>query len=95
MGNEIFGKAKLGTKEVELRGFTGTVSGDGTIGAVGGINLKLQAAQQRHLRRVLVPEVYDTTDGDWETPFLLQVSPVGNIALAYKALVGRPLRDGG
>ena len=76
------------------RVITGTVTGDGRIGAVPGINLKLQAAQRRHLRRVLVPEIYDTTDGDWETPFLLQVSPVANIALAYQALVGRPLRDG-
>lgn len=77
------------------RVITGTVTGDGRIGAVPGINLKLQAAQRRHLRRVLVPEVYDTTDGDWQTPFLLQVSPVGTVALAYQALVGRPLKEGG
>ncbi len=77
------------------RVITGTVTLDGQIGAVGGVHLKLQAAYEERLDRVLVPEVYDIADGDWQTPFLLQVSPVGTVAKAYHALVGRPLGEGG
>lgn len=68
------------------RVLTGTVSQDGHIGAVGGIALKLKAAHVQHLNRVLVPEEYDETDGDWNTPFLLHVSPVDSVATAYQAL---------
>ncbi|GIW54302.1 MAG: hypothetical protein KatS3mg082_0706 [Nitrospiraceae bacterium] len=74
------------------RVLTGTVTRDGHIGAVGGISLKLAAARDQNLRRVLVPEEYDVSDGDWETPFLLQVSPVGTVTTAYEALTDRPLQ---
>jgi predicted S18 family serine protease len=74
------------------RVLTGTVTRDGHIGAVGGISLKLAAARDQNLRRVLVPEEYDVADGDWETPFLLQVSPVGTVTTAYEALTDRPLQ---
>jgi predicted S18 family serine protease len=77
------------------RVITGTVTLDGQIGAVGGVPLKLQAAYEEHLGRVLVPEVYDVADGDWQTPFLLQVSPVGTVNKAYQALVDRSLSDDG
>lgn len=68
------------------RVLTGTINPDGHIGAVGGIALKLEAAQVEHFRRVLVPEEYDVTDGDWDTPFLLHVSPVSSVGRAYQAL---------
>ncbi len=71
------------------RVITGTVRPDGHIGAVGGIALKLQAAQEEHLTRVLVPDEYDVSDGDWKTPFLLHVSPVGTVTRAYQALTDR------
>jgi hypothetical protein len=38
------------------------------------------------LRRVLVPDEQDKADKDWETPFLMQVSPVGTVQQAYEAL---------
>jgi predicted S18 family serine protease len=75
------------------RVITGTVTRAGMIGAVSGIHLKLQAARDLHLTRVLVPEVYDITDGDWQTPFLLQVSPVDTVGKAYQALI--EAKDGG
>ncbi len=71
------------------RVITGTVGPDGHIGAVGGIALKLKAAHAVHLSRVLVPDEYDVSDGDWETPFLLHVSPVGTVTRAYRALTDR------
>ncbi len=79
------------------RVLTGTVAQDGHIGAVGGIGLKLKAAQVNHLNRVLVPEEYDQSDGDWNTPFLLHVSPVDSVATAYQALTDKtfPNSQGG
>lgn len=65
---------------------TGTITRDGHIGPVSGIGLKLQAASTEHLHLVLVPEEYDTSDGDWEVPFMLHVSPVGTVRRAYQAL---------
>jgi hypothetical protein len=69
------------------RSITGTVTPDGHIGSVGAVHLKIIAAYEAQLRRVLVPEEYDPTDGDWKTPFLMQVSPVGSVTKAYAALV--------
>ena len=56
---------------------------------VGGVPLKIEAAYEMHLRKVLIPEELDVADGDWNTPFLMQVSPVGTIQKAYRALTDR------
>jgi hypothetical protein len=71
---------------------TGTVTADGHVGAVGGVPLKILAAHAQHFRIVLIPEEPDIADGDWETPFLMEVRPVGSIGKAYLALTNRPLR---
>lgn len=65
---------------------TGMVMPDGTIGAVGEVPLKVQAAYAAHIGRVLVPEENDPADGDWQTPFLMQVSPVGTVRDLYTIL---------
>ncbi|MEX5213262.1 MAG: hypothetical protein NW703_03765 [Nitrospiraceae bacterium] len=72
---------------------TGTVSEDGSIGSVGQVPLKVKAAGEKHLRRVLVPDEIDVSDADWQTPFLMQVSPVRSVSDAYEALTGRALED--
>ncbi|MDH5775137.1 MAG: hypothetical protein OEZ57_09525, partial [Nitrospirota bacterium] len=71
---------------------TGTVTEDGHVGTVGGVPLKILAAHAQHYRKVLIPEESDVADGDWETPFLMEVLPVGSISKAYLALTNRPLR---
>ena len=71
---------------------TGTVMADGHVGTVGGVPLKIVAAHKRHFRIVLIPEEFDVADGDWETPFLMDVRPVSSISKAYLALTNRPLR---
>ncbi len=70
---------------------TGTVTAQGQIGLVGGVPYKIQAAYFSQFRRVLIPETYDVADGDWHTPFLMQVSPVGTLSKAYYGLTGHPL----
>ena len=70
---------------------TGTITNDGRIGAVSGVPLKVEAAGEGGLKRVLVPQETAEADGDWRTPFLMQISPVGSIPEAYEALTGRPL----
>lgn len=77
------------------RVITGIVTPNGEIGSVGGLPLKIEAAHAHHLRRVLVPEEHDATDGDWRTPFLMQVSPVGTVEKAYLGLTDRPLPQQG
>ncbi len=72
---------------------TGTVTPEGHVGTVGGVPLKILAAHKQHYRRVLIPEEPDVADGDWETPFLMEVTPVGSITNAYLALTHRPLRS--
>jgi len=72
---------------------TGTVTPEGHVGTVGGVPLKILAAHKQHYRRVLIPEEPDVADGDWETPFLMEVTPVGSITKAYLALTHRPLRS--
>jgi predicted S18 family serine protease len=72
---------------------TGTVTEDGHIGSVGQVPLKVKAAGERHLRRVLVPDETDVSDADWQTPFLMQVSPVRSVSDAYEALTGRSLEE--
>ncbi len=69
------------------RVITGTVTADGRIGPVGFLPLKVRAAGEAHIRRVLVPEEQDPADADWQTPFLMQVSPVRSVEQAYDALV--------
>lgn len=73
------------------RVLTGTITPTGHIGVVGGVPLKIEAAYQMRIRKVLIPEELDVADGDWRTPFLMQVSPVGTIKKAYRALTGRSL----
>lgn len=73
------------------RVITGTVTPEGHIARVGSVPLKVDAANQAHIRRVLVPEEQDIGDRDWETPFLMQVSPVGSVSQAYWALTDHPL----
>lgn len=76
---------------LEGRILTGTITEQGQIGAVGGLQLKILAAYQQHFRRVFVPSVYDERDGDWQTPFLMHVSPVSTVQEAYHGLTGRQL----
>ena len=73
------------------RVMTGTITPDGHIGPVGSVPLKVAAANEAHIRRVLVPDEQDTADADWRTPFLMQVSPVGSVDQAYQALTSRSL----
>jgi predicted S18 family serine protease len=75
------------------RVITGTVTPDGHIAPVGAVSLKVAAANEAHMRRVVVPDEMDVGDGDWVTPFLVQVSPVGSVSEAYQALTDRPLRQ--
>lgn len=75
------------------RAITGTVTDKGEIGPVGGVPLKVDAAYEGHLSRVLVPEEQDIADSDWRTPFLMQVSPVRSVSDAYRALTDQPLRS--
>lgn len=70
------------------RVMTGTVTPDGQIGPVGSVPQKIQAAEAAHIRRVLIPEEQDPADSDWQTPFLMQVSPVRSVDQAYEALTG-------
>ncbi len=101
-GKTVYGKslsAMVGLTVIALargdsiptdRVITGTISSDGHIGAVEGIALKLEAAREKHLHHVLVPEEYSAADGDWSVPFLLNVSPVDTVSRAYEALTDRP-----
>jgi predicted S18 family serine protease len=68
------------------RVITGTVTPDGLIGPVGGIPLKVTAAQQAHLRMVLVPDKPATAEGNWEASSSMQVSQVDSVSHAYQAL---------
>ena len=73
------------------RVITGGIAPDGHITHVGGLALKLAAAKQADIRRVLVPDEVDPSEADWQTPFLMHVSRVGSIQQAYLALTGHPL----
>ena len=73
------------------RVITGRITPDGHIGSVTAVPLKVIAAGKAHIRRVLVPDEMDLSDGDWRTPFLLHVSPVNSISQAYKALTDHSL----
>ena len=73
------------------RVLTGGIAPDGRILTVGGIPLKVAAAGLAHLKRVLVPDEVSPDDGDWQTPFLMQVSPVSSLQQAYLGLTDQPL----
>lgn len=73
------------------RVMTGKVARDGHIGAVGGIPLKIQAAYDEDIRRVIIPEDRFPEDNDWQTPFLMQISPVNTVFQAYQILTGQNL----
>ena len=75
------------------RVITGTITNDGRIGTVSGVPLKVEAAGEGGMKRVLVPQEIAEADGDWRTPFMMQVSPVSSVPEAYEALTGRPLRQ--
>ncbi len=74
------------------RVMTGAVTPDGHIAPVGALPLKVAAANEAHMHRVLVPDELDAADADWQTPFLVQVSPVSSVGQAYEALTDHPLR---
>jgi len=80
-----------GEPVLEGRALTGTITDQGAIGAVGGLQLKILAAYDNHFQRVLIPAVYDIREDDWRTPFLMHVSPVTTIEEAYLGLTGHPL----
>lgn len=73
------------------RVLTGGIAPDGRILTVGGIPLKVEAAGLAHFKRVLVPDEISPDDGDWKTPFLMQVSPVSSLQQAYLGLTDQPL----
>jgi hypothetical protein len=68
------------------RVITGTITPDGLIGFVSGIPQKVAAANQARLRRVLVPENHETTEGNWKAPSSMQVVQVDSVSQAYQAL---------
>jgi predicted S18 family serine protease len=74
------------------RVLTGVVTLDGRIGPVGAVPLKVAAADQAQMRRILIPDESDPADEDWQTPFLGHVSPVSSLSHAYFALTDRPLQ---
>lgn len=74
------------------RSLTGTITEEGKIGVVGGIPYKVQAAYAEHMDRILIPEERDASDDEWQTPFMMQVSPVRTLDKAYYVLTGHPLQ---
>lgn len=102
-GQTVFGEslsAMVGLSVVALakgdqvlygRSITGTITEDGHIGTVGGVPLKIRAAYAQHLERVFIPEEIEMGDGDWKNPFLMHISPVGTVSMAYFGLTGHPL----
>ena len=69
------------------RAITGTITADGRIGPVGSVPLKIAAAGDAHLQRVLVPEDRDPGDGEYPLPFLMQITTVKSVMQAYAALL--------
>ncbi len=90
VGLSVVAMAK-GEQPLEGRALTGTITDQGSIGAVGGLQLKILAAYHNHFHRVLIPGDYDIREGDWHTPFLMHVSPVGTVDEAYFGLTGHHL----
>ena len=73
------------------RVITGKITPDGHLGAVGGIPLEIQAAYVEHIQRVIIPEDRHQEDGEWQTPFLMHITPVNTVLKAYPLLIGRAL----
>ncbi len=90
VGLSVVAMAK-GDHLLEGRSITGTITEQGHIGAVGGLQLKILAAYHNHFQRVLVPDEYDVREADWSTPFLMHVSPVRTVDEAYYGLTGHHL----
>lgn len=90
VGLTVIAMAK-GQRILPDRVLTGGIAPDGHILTVGGIPLKVAAAGLAHFKRVLVPEEISPDDGDWQTPFLMQVSPVSSLQQAYLGLTDQPL----
>jgi predicted S18 family serine protease len=76
---------------VQDRIITGGITPEGHISKVGGLSLKIAAADKAHIRRVIVSDEVDSAEGDWQAPFLMHVSPVRSVQQAYLALTGHPL----
>ena len=70
---------------------TGGIAPDGHISKAGGLSLKLAAAGKSHIHHVLVPDEFDPSEPDWQTPFLMHVSPVDSVQQAYQTLTGSPI----
>jgi predicted S18 family serine protease len=90
VGLTVLALAK-GDQVLPDRVLTGTITADGRLGPVSAVNSKIAAAHARHFRRVIVPDSLDTTDRDWHTPFLMQVSPIQSVPAAYQALTDRQM----
>ena len=90
VGLSVVAMAK-GEPLLEGRILTGTITNQGKIGSVGGLQLKILAAYRQRFQRVFVPSVYDERDGDWRSPFLMHVSPVSTVQEAYRGLTGHQL----
>jgi len=73
------------------RTLTGTILKNGRIGKVTGIPYKVYAAHAVGLEQVLIPEEYHPLDGEWQFPFLMDVSHVGTLEKAYQRLTDQPL----
>jgi PDZ domain-containing protein len=65
---------------------TGTIDGDGTVGAVGGVALKTQAARRDGATVFLVPKA-ECSDAKSELPKGLRLIPVTTLKSAVNALV--------
>lgn len=91
VGLSVVAMAK-GDSVIYGRSITGTITEDGHIGVVGSLSHKIEAAYAEHMTRVLVPEELDAQDGDWKTPFMMHVSPVGTVDKAYYGLTGKVLK---
>lgn len=72
---------------------TGTVTAAGELGVVTALPYKVEAAYRERMGRVILPAEEDIVDPPWSTPFLMQVSPVGSVQEAYRALTGAALVD--
>lgn len=72
------------------RVITGTITPDGLIGPVGGIQQKVYAAKQARLGMVLVSENHETDEGEWEASSSMQVVQVVSVSHAYQALTAPP-----
>lgn len=78
---------------MEDRIITGGITPDGHISKVGGLSLKIAAAKEAHIRRVLVPDEFDPSEADWQTPFLMHISRVSTVQQAYQALTDKQLHE--